>query len=770
MRNPWTFIQESLVAKLIATAGLSLVLSVAALSYFAISHQEDILMSYAVAEADRLGTTIKLGTRYAMMINSRDDLNQIITNIGSVKDIQAVRIYNKDGQIKFSNIPAEVDTFTDIKSQACHVCHQSSVPPPDVPLDNRTRLFEDKNGRRLLGIISPIHNEAGCSEGCHFHPRDKKVLGAIDVVLSLEATDHEIVSFRDRSIAFTLIVLAAMGLAISIFMGRFVIRPVRRLIIGAQLIAEGGQCTRIDIDQQDEMGTLVHTIERMGKSISEKQIELNRQRDEYQSLFSQVPCIITVQDRNFRLLRYNQEFRDKFRPRPGDTCFHAYKGRSSKCPNCPVEMSFKTGEAHSGEESGVDAEGALRHWLVTSSPIKNAAGEVVAAMEMCLDITSRKQLEDKLEKSERKYLAIFKNIPNPVFVLEVGSLRILDCNESVKPVYGFEQAELLGRCFLDFFREEDREPYVRRLTERDMHDRVIHVAKDGRRLFVTVRVSPSEFSGQKVLLVTTSDMTKRLETEQQLIQASKMATLGEMATGMAHELNQPLSVIKTAASFIRRKIDRGEELARDILATMAAEIDSHVDRASKIINHLREFGRKPEMKLEPVDVADILRRALDIFSQQLKLREIEVAIDLEERLPLVQADSGRLEQVFINMLINARDAIEEKWSGERPSGVQNDRRPEGPKRITLSARSRGAFVAVEIADTGNGIPSGVLNKIFEPFFTTKKVGKGTGLGLSISYGIVKDCGGDIAAHSTPGEGARFVITLPVSGRAGGEGR
>lgn len=774
MRNPWSIIQKSLVLKLIATAGSTLVLSVAALSYFAISHQEEILMSYAVSEADRLGTTIKLGTRYAMMVNSRDDLNQIITNIGSQPGIQAVRVYNKEGQIKFSNIRREIDTVTDIKSQACHVCHQSANPPHDVPLESRTRIFSDASGQRMLGIISPIHNEEGCSEGCHFHPADKKVLGAIDVVLSLEATDREISSFQNRSVAFTVIVLFGMGLAISVFMGRFVMRPIRKLITGAQLIAEGGQCTRIDIDQPDEMGTLVHTIERMGKSISDKQIELNRQRDEYQTLFSLVPCIITVQDRNFRLLRYNQEFREKFRPKPGDTCYHAYKGRSEKCPNCPVEKSFDTGLSFTSEESGLDADGTIRHWLVTSSPIKNAEGQVVAAMEMCLDITSRKQLEDKLEKSERKYLAIFKNIPNPVFVLDEGSLAILDCNESVKPVYGFDRAELLGASFLSLFPEDDRETYRVKLRQKSLHDRVSNVAKDGRRLFVTVRLSPSEYGGQKVLLVTTSDMTKRLETEQQLIQASKMATLGEMATGMAHELNQPLSVIKTASSFIRRKIDRGEELARDILATLSEEIDGHVDRASKIINHLREFGRKPEMKLEPVDAGGILKRALDIFSQQLKLREIEVVQDIAPDLPPVMADAGRLEQVFINMLINARDAIEEKWEGKAGrqgggaacaiAGAEAPS-PAEPKRITLAAHVTQGCVRVEIADTGCGIPPGVREKIFEPFFTTKRVGKGTGLGLSISYGIIQDCGGAIRAESEPGHGTRFVIDLPVLGEA-----
>jgi histidine kinase len=267
-----------------------------------------------------------------------------------------------------------------------------------------------------------------------------------------------------------------------------------------------------------------------------------------------------------------------------------------------------------------------------------------------------------------------------------------------------------------------------------------------------MRISHSEFNRLKVLLVTTSDITSRLMAEQQLIQASKMATLGEMATGVAHELNQPLSVIKTGSSFLRRKASRHEQVEEDVLRTMAEEIDSHVDRASKIINHMREFGRKSEVTKEKVEVNTVLKRAVDFFKQQLKLREIEVVEDLQQGLPLVLADSNRLEQVFVNLLINARDAIEKKWE-------RGDRKDQ-EKRISLKTGTAEGVVTIEVTDNGTGIPAAIRDKIFEPFFTTKKVGQGTGLGLSISYGIVHDYEGTITVKSTEGDGATFIVSFP----------
>jgi len=453
------------------------------------------------------------------------------------------------------------------------------------------------------------------------------------------------------------------------------------------------------------------------------------------------------------MLRYNREFAEKFDPQPGDFCFHAYKGRDIKCTVCPVEKTFADGKSHYSEESGVNRDGSPSHWIVRTSPIRDAKGDIVAAMEINLDITERKNLEVELEKSQIKYHAIFNNIPNPVFVLDMETLTILDCNKSAAPVYGYTVKELIHKSFVDFFPEESRQKYAAMMRNASVINQVKHFKKSGDYLFVNIRISPSDYSGRQVFLVTTSDITKRLETEQQLIQASKMATLGEMATGVAHELNQPLSVIKTASSFFMGKINREEALDQDVLFTMLGKIDNNVDRATKIINHMRQFARKSNMDLVHTQANEVIEGAFEIFSQQLKLRGIEVVREMEANLPRIYADPGRLEQVFINLLINARDAIEERWQGETQG--------QPKKVILLKTLSVDKRVVLEVRDNGTGIPEDIKDRIFEPFYTTKDVGKGTGLGLSISYGIVKECGGDIRVETEPGQGTAFILEFPI---------
>lgn len=371
------------------------------------------------------------------------------------------------------------------------------------------------------------------------------------------------------------------------------------------------------------------------------------------------------------------------------------------------------------------------------------------------------KMREELEKSQKKYHAIFKNIPNPVFVLDIHTFNILDCNKSVLPVYGYSQCDLINTSFLDLFKQEDRDYCAFKLNTASVINQVRQTHREGKNLYVNIRVSPSEYSGQKVLLVTTSDITKRLETEQQLIQASKLATLGEMATGVAHELNQPLSVIKTASSFFIKKIDKKQPLDIGTLNQMLKKIDSNIDRATRIINHMRQFARKSNLSLEIIQVNNVLERALELFSQQLEVRGIDVIWELDKNLPLIQADSGRLEQVFINLFINARDAIEERWEDVENKKIHTAHQlPD--KKIYLRTRHDNQKVTIEFEDSGYGVAPEILEKVFEPFFTTKKVGKGTGLGLSISYNIVKECGGEIRVASGEEGGACFILVFPIA--------
>jgi len=747
-------LRHSLVTNLIVIVGLTLLASIATWAYFSVTYQKERLKGEVAVGSDRLSNTIKLGTHYAMMLNSRDDINQIINNIGRQKEIKNIRIYNKGGQIKFSNRAEELDQGTNIKAEACDICHRAEPPLVSVDLKQRTRIFSSPDGFRQIGIISPIYNEPGCSTSdCHFHPEDKKILGALDVVVSLEDLDREIVFFEKGLFGLALTMFLITSAIIFILVFRFVKQPVNRLMEGTRRIHQGDYSSKIDIPGNNEVGQLARVINQMSQEIGQKQSELNRQRDEYQTLFEMVPCFITVQDRDYKLMRYNRKFAESFDPHEGDYCYRVYKGREEKCVVCPVERTFEDGFSHTSEETGVGKDGNPTHWLVQTSPIRNSEGEIVAAMEMNLDITARKLLEEKLEKSEKKYHAIFNNIPNPVFVLDRDTLEILDCNDSVEAVYGGNKAHMTTRSFLDLFTEEDRGRIARNLKSASIISQVKQHTKDGKTLFANIRISPSVYPGKRVLLVTTSDITKRLEAEQQLIQASKMATLGEMATGVAHELNQPLSVIKTASNFFIRKVRKKEPIKEDILKTMAEEIDSHVDRASKIINHLRQFGRKSDLGLESVQINQIILKAFDIFSQQLKVRGIDTVWALQDDLPQVMVDADRLEQVFINLLINARDAIMDRLEKEDPQAFD--------KKIFLRTQSEQNKVIIDVCDTGIGIPPSLVDRIFEPFFTTKEVGKGTGLGLSISYGIIKDFGGNIRVSKNEPQGTCFAISFPI---------
>jgi C4-dicarboxylate-specific signal transduction histidine kinase len=251
---------------------------------------------------------------------------------------------------------------------------------------------------------------------------------------------------------------------------------------------------------------------------------------------------------------------------------------------------------------------------------------------------------------------------------------------------------------------------------------------------------------------TTQEMERRehelRDKQEQLVQAGKLATLGELTTGVAHELNNPLNNIGLYIGNVIDRVHLGKFENEQVLNDLEKAMEQ-VQKATEIISHLRTFGRAATaITVQRVDVDDVIERALSLMNEQLRLRAIEVELDLSPEELVVLGNPIQLEQVFINLLTNARDALSET--------------PE--RKIRISSRLDGEEIQITLSDSGDGIPEQIQSRIFDPFFTTKEVGAGTGLGLSITYSIVKEHGGEIALAASP-RGALFEIILPLAKEA-----
>jgi C4-dicarboxylate-specific signal transduction histidine kinase len=300
--------------------------------------------------------------------------------------------------------------------------------------------------------------------------------------------------------------------------------------------------------------------------------------------------------------------------------------------------------------------------------------------------------------------------------------------------------------------EDDRSRLARQTERLDNSRRaLLHILKDSHES--NLRLGDSRKAMIHImgdLRETTQEMERRehelRDKQEQLVQAGKLATLGELTTGVAHELNNPLNNIGLFVGNVIDQIRLGQA-DRELLVGELEKAMQQVRKATEIISHLRTFGRAASVSVERVDVDEVIERSMSLMHEQLRLRGIEVELDLCEDDLIVLGNPIQLEQVFINLLTNARDAL-----------ASSDR-----KLIRIATALDGEQIRITFTDSGPGIPRELEQRIFDPFFTTKEVGTGTGLGLSITYSIVKEHGGEIAVSPGRGRGAGFLIELPIAG-------
>jgi two-component system, NtrC family, sensor kinase len=516
-----------LLSKLVLSTGTLLLLSMTLYAWINIEALRSTLLDDAVSGADKLSETIIRTTHYQMLENDRKRVYQMIREVGTQKDIKSIRLITKEGLIIYSTDDREIGTYLDKSAEACNMCHSSDTPLIHASTMNRSRIFTNREGKEVLGMAKAIYNEEKCSAAsCHFHPKGAKILGVLDVIVSLDSMHEQLAANRYKITSLTIVMLGLVSAMLVVITNGLISLPLKKLLVQTERIAEGDLESTVEINSADEIGELASAFDNMTNKLRKARAEL--------------------------------------------------------------------------EDWG-------------------------------------RKLEEKVEDRTREL--------------------------------------------------------------------------------------------------------NRVQT--QLVRSEKLASLGELVAGIAHEINNPLTGILIYSSLISSDVRLDQALKGDIDV-----IVRETERCAKIVSGLLDFARESIPRKSWTSLNDIMAAALSLVEHQSLFQNITVSRDYQSPLPQALIDPNQVEQVFVNMLLNAGQAM--------PDG--------GDLAITTGTCPDGEHVFAVIADTGHGIPDENLSKIFDPFFSTKE-SRGTGLGLSVSYGIINNHGGTIEVESSIDRGTRFTITLPKGSTA-----
>jgi two-component system, NtrC family, sensor kinase len=325
--------------------------------------------------------------------------------------------------------------------------------------------------------------------------------------------------------------------------------------------------------------------------------------------------------------------------------------------------------------------------------------------------------------------------------------RITSCNRTFEELYGATRRQITGSLIESIF-PPDVIAAMQRIrgakgwelnTPGNIHKFYLE-NRSGRRLIVNLSLIPllnsQAFNTGSLLIL--DNITDKVQLEDQLLQAEKLSSIGLLAAGIAHEVNTPITGISSYTQMLLK-----DTPASDKRRSTLEKIEKQTFRAAEIVNGLLSFSRMSSGEFKELDINQLIDESLSLLNHQLQLNHITVDFNYDKSLPAISGNLGKLQQVFINLFLNARDAM--------PSGGE----------LAIQTGMNESMVVVDITDTGSGIPEESIKRIFDPFYTTKPIGKGTGLGLAVSYGIIQEHGGRIFVDSSIGKGTHFRLKLPT---------
>jgi len=468
---------------------------------------------------------------------------------------------------------------------------------------------------------------------------------------------------------------------------------------------------------------------------------------------------ISIQDRDFRIL-YQNEIHEKLDGKHlGEFCYKAYPALDRVCDNCPLDTAFRLGKVTTVEWSG-KVGGQTRHVEITASPLRDAAGKIVAGIEIVRDISERRRSEE-----ERIRLATAVDQSGEMIVITDAAGAIVYVNPAFERITGYTREEVLGRNprFLNSGRQGEalyREVWETISRGAVWNGRIVNKAKKGNLLEEDVTISPvRDTTGAIVNYVAAKrNITREAALERQVQTAQRMEAVGTLAGGIAHDFNNALTGVIGFSEMLRTRFRDDPAAVSDVNEVMRC-----AERAAALTRQLLAFARRQVMDPIDLDLNSVVDSLLKLVRKSAGAH-IEVIVLHGQDIPAVRADQGQMEQVLMNLCLNARDAMPDGGQLLIETGVVD---LDEAYAEQYSYVRPGRYVMLTISDTGVGMDEATREHAFDPFFTTKAPGRGTGLGLSMVYGIVKQHGGFIHLDSEPGKGSVLKIYLPAVQGAGG---
>ncbi len=475
----------------------------------------------------------------------------------------------------------------------------------------------------------------------------------------------------------------------------------------------------------------------------------------YAMLFNQLPFPTAVLRPDMVVEAVNQAFLDRYGFSQGQVmespCYKVFYDRDEVCPQERCHFH----DALAGRRNCFN----LHHYFndkgeevfeeIHLVPLRDADGQVQSILEIVRDISEAKRLEASLTESNEFLQRLLNSMVGVVVAADMDG-TILFVNQSAKRVLGLEPEELVGKSLVSLAPPEDLRN-ARRLLEQNKGQvqgiRTSVMTKSGEDVPVRLNSSYVYRDGVPVASVGIfTDLREKLKMEDHLVQArmqvvhsEKLARLGRMAAGIAHELNNPLTGITVYAELLKDSLPVDHPGQGDLNF-----IVEDTDRCRDIVKGLLEYSRQGELRVEEADLSKMVEEAFNLIRDNSVFLHVDVVRNYFPEPLLIQGDTKLLRQVFINLLMNAVDAMEGR----------------GTLTVTTYMDKEG-FRCVEVTDTGSGIDLEHMRRVFDPFFTTKEVGKGTGLGLSVAFGVTARHGGQISVKETSSQGTTFLVRLPA---------